>query len=182
MIFGEDDSGKIRMLGSWMSWKDDVKKRVERGNSAWWKCRNRVKGTRISRRLQARVVEVCVESTMLFDCHVRTWQAGELKKLQKVADRAYRYVWGNGKMPPLRQMQAEHKNMADVRRELGVKSIRWKVEKRVYERIGHVMRMEDGRVVKAAVLGWIEHCWNSWRDGTGCQGEGEKRCSIGKGC
>ena len=34
LIFGEGDSGKIRMLGSWMSWKDDVKKRVERDMQA----------------------------------------------------------------------------------------------------------------------------------------------------
>ena len=58
--------------------------------------------------------------------------------------------------PPLRQMQEEHKNMADIRRELGVKTIRWKVEKRVLKRIGHLMRKEDGRMVMTAVLGWIE--------------------------
>ena len=34
--------------------------------------------------------------------------------------------------------------------------MRWRVEKRTLERIGHVMRMEDGRLVKAAVLGWVE--------------------------
>ena len=50
--------------------------------------------------------------------------------------------------------------MEDVRRELGVKSVRWKVEKRVLERIGHVMRMEDGRLVKSAVLGW----WDELED------------------
>ena len=35
-------------------------------------------------------------------------------------------------------------------------SPRWKIEKRVLERIGHVMRMDDGRMVKAVVLGWVE--------------------------
>ena len=60
------------------------------------------------------------------------------------------------KGPPLIQMQREGKNMYDVRRELGVHSIRWKIEKRTMERIGHVMRMEDGRLVKSMVLGWIE--------------------------
>ena len=54
------------------------------------------------------------------------------------------------------QMQREGKNMFDVRRELGVKSVRQKIEKRVLDRIGHVMRMEDTRLVKAAVLGWME--------------------------
>ena len=46
--------------------------------------------------------------------------------------------------------------MFDVRKELNVKSLRWKVEKRVLERIGHVMRMEDERMCKALVLGWME--------------------------
>ena len=44
--------------------------------------------------------------------------------------------------------------MADIRAEL--KIIRWKVEKRVLERIGHVMRMDDERMTKAMVLGWME--------------------------
>ena len=39
---------------------------------------------------------------------------------------------------------------------LKVKSVRWKVEKRVLERIGQVMRMEDERMTKAVVLGWME--------------------------
>ena len=53
-------------------------------------------------------------------------------------------------------MQHKGKNMADVRKELGVKSVRRKIEKRVLERIGHVMRMEDDRMTKALVLGWME--------------------------
>ena len=53
------------------------------------------------------------------------------------------------------QMQMEGKNMEDVRRELGVRSLRWKIEKRILERIGHVMRMGDERMTKAVVLGWL---------------------------
>ena len=71
-------------------------------------------------------------------------------------DRCYRYIWGNKRQPPLIQMQEERKNMFDVRAELGVKSIRWKIEKKVLERIGHVMRMGDDRMTKACVLGWME--------------------------
>ena len=37
-----------------------------------------------------------------------------------------------------------------------MKSVRLKVEKRVLERIGHVMRMGDDRLVKSIVLGWWE--------------------------
>ena len=54
------------------------------------------------------------------------------------------------------QMQREGKNMADVRKELGVMWMRWKIERRVLERIGHVMRVDDGRMVKVVVFGWVE--------------------------
>ena len=33
---------------------------------------------------------------------------------------------------------------------------RWKFEKRVLERIGHVMTMEDDRMTQAATLGWMK--------------------------
>ena len=71
-------------------------------------------------------------------------------------DKCYRYVWSNRREQPLRRMQELGTNMWDVRSMLGVKSVRWKVEKRVYERIGHVMRMDDDRLVKAVILGWYE--------------------------
>ena len=54
------------------------------------------------------------------------------------------------------QMQEAGKNMYDVRKELGIKSVRAKVEKRVLERVGHVMRLEDGCMVKSVTLGWLE--------------------------
>ena len=50
--------------------------------------------------------------------------------------------------------------MQDVRNELGVKSVILKVEKCVLERIGHVMRMEDDRTVKAVTHGWLEDLEN----------------------
>ena len=61
--------------------------------------------------------------------------------------------------------------MEDVRRKLGVRSVRWKVEKRVLERIGHVMRMEDGRLTKAVVLGW----WDDLEDVPRVVGGGQRR-------
>ena len=64
-------------------------------------------------------------------------------------------MWRRGDRPTLVQMQEDGVNMVDVRRELGVRSIRWKVEKRCLERIGHVLRMKDDRMVKAVVLGWM---------------------------
>ena len=43
--------------------------------------------------------------------------------------------------------------MQDVIVCLAVKSVRWKIEKRVIGRIGHVVRMEFDRLM---VLGWYE--------------------------
>ena len=53
-------------------------------------------------------------------------------------------------------MQEEHVNMQDIRNNMEIRSIRTKIEKRTLERLGHVMRMEDNRHVKIAVLGWVE--------------------------
>ena len=53
-------------------------------------------------------------------------------------------------------MAERHENMTDVRQRLGIKSVDWKIERRVLERIGHLMRMENGRLTKALVSGWWE--------------------------
>ena len=68
----------------------------------------------------------------------------------------YRYVWSSKNKSPLRQMEEQHKNMQDVCNELGIKSLRLKIEKRVLQRIGHIMRMDDSRLVKNVTLGWME--------------------------
>ena len=156
LIFGTEEGEKIRMLGSYIGRKEDVKQRVKRAGTAWFKVKKQLKGSRMSKRMQAKVVEACVESTLLFDVQVRTWRLGDIKQMQKTMDKMYRYIWSRKTKPPLVQMQEEHKNMQDVRNELDVKSVRWKVEKRVLERVGHVIRMEDTRTVKAVTLGWLE--------------------------
>ena len=46
--------------------------------------------------------------------------------------------------------------MVYARGRLGVKSVAWKVERRVLERIGHVLRMGNKRLTKAMVLGRYE--------------------------
>ena len=124
LVFGKEGSGKVRMLGSWMGWREDVDERLKRGSRAWWRTRNRLKGARFSKRLQARVIEASVESTLLFDCQARTWRVSEVKRLQKMVDKAYRFVWSRKNKPPLMQMQEEGRNMEDVRVDLGVKSLR----------------------------------------------------------
>ena len=34
--FGSEESGKVRMLGSYMGWSADVEERLKRGRKAWW--------------------------------------------------------------------------------------------------------------------------------------------------
>ena len=46
--------------------------------------------------------------------------------------------------------------MENVRTRLGVRSVTWKVEKRVLERICHVFMMRNEKLTKAIVLGWWE--------------------------
>ena len=154
LIFGDIVNEDIRMLGTWMGTKEDMKQRRARANRLWFLVKKRLKGTRLSKVTQARIVSACVESALLFDCHTRVWYIKEIKELQQWMDRAYRFIWSNKTGPPLRQMQNEHRNMYDVRKRLRVTSIRSKIEKRVLERVGHIMRMEEGRLVKQATLGW----------------------------
>ena len=153
-VFGDPDGGGTRMLGCWLGNAEDLRNRIGRASKLWGVVKCRLKHSRLSRRTQARVVEACVESGLLFDCAVRTWYKKDMKKLQSWIDRCYRYVWSNRREPPLRVMERQHQNMQDVRNELGVKSVRYKIEKRVLERVGHVMRMGEERMVKRVVLGW----------------------------
>jgi hypothetical protein len=154
--FYDVESEKLRVLGSWVGTKEDVNMRLRRAGGLWAKVKEQLKHTRLSRRWQARVVEACVESSVLFDCQARAWWKKDIMRLQKWMDKCWRYVWSNRNGEPLRQMQARGENMYDVRARLGVKSVQWKIEKRVLERVGHVMRMENTSVTKAAVLGWYE--------------------------
>lgn len=112
--------------------------------------------SKLSGKTQARVVQACVESSLLFDCSTRVWYASEIKRIQSWIDRCYRHVWNQGRGQPLIRMQRQHENMQDVRNTLGIRSVRCKIERRVLERIGHVMRMPNSRMVKIAVLGWYE--------------------------
>ena len=155
IIFGEEGSGGVRVLGSYLGQKEDVRQRKKRAGNAWRKVKHRLKGTKLSKRMQARVIQAVVESTMLFDCQVRVWRLGEVKQLQSMMDRMYRYVWSDKNGPPLIQMQREQVNMQDVRNILGVRTVRYKIEKRCLERIGHVFRLEDDSTAKIATLGWL---------------------------
>ena len=154
--FGTIEGGDVRVLGSWLGANEDVSNRKRRAGALWGRVKDWLKGSNLSKRWQARIVEACVESSLLYDCQARVWYKKDTRKLQQFMDKCYRYVWSDRNGEPLRQMEANGVNMQDVRSELGVKSVRWKIEKRVLERIGHVVRMGNERLTKAAVFGWYE--------------------------
>ena len=56
----------------------------------------------------------------------------------------------------MRQIAEKHENGIDIRRNLGVISFEWKIEKRVLGRISHIMRLGNERITQAVVLGWWE--------------------------
>lgn len=94
-FFGREESEGTRMLGCWLGTKEDGRNRIRRAGGLWHKVKAQLRHTRLSKRMQARIVEACVESGLLFDCAVRTWWVSDVKKLQPWIDRCYRYVWSN---------------------------------------------------------------------------------------
>ena len=156
LVLGTEEGGEIRVLGSWLGAEADKKNRIKRAGRLWGQVKGWMSGSRMSKKVQARVVEACVESSLLYDCQVRVWYKKDVKALQSWIDRCYRWVWSGGRGQPLRRMQEEGVNMTDVRRKIEIRAVESKIEKRVLDRIGHVMRMGDERLTKAVVLGWYE--------------------------
>ena len=139
-----------------------------------------LKGSRLSKRWQGRIVQACVESSLLYDCQARVWYKRDVNKLQRWMDKCYRYVWSDRNGEPLRQMAERHENMTDVRQRLGIKSVEWKIERRVLERIGHVLRMVNDRLTKAVVLGRWEGLESRGR--LKCEERGRLKCErCGRG-
>ena len=71
MEIGRPEGGQTRMLGSFPDRKFDLQQRIRRLGAAWWTVRKRLRGSRLTLRTQARVVEACVEATALFDAGIR---------------------------------------------------------------------------------------------------------------
>ena len=89
-------------------------------------------------------MEAIVESTMLYNCHARSWRVGEINRLQTTVDNCYRYIWSTKNKPPLREIEEKHQNAWNVRNSLKIKIIRMKIEKRSLARLRHVIRMPYG--------------------------------------
>ena len=86
------------MLGVWLDRKHDLQQRINRSNRAWFAVKRRLRGTKLPKKTQARIIEACIESTMLFDCATRPWHNSEIKKMQQSMDKCYRFAWMNKKM------------------------------------------------------------------------------------
>jgi hypothetical protein len=154
--FGTVEARKTRILGSWMGEREDDGERIRKAQMAWAKIRHRLKGSKMNRKIQARIVEACVESIILYNCQGRVWYERNIKRMQSFMDRGYRHIWAYKKGLPLVKMQEKGVNMYDVRKELGIRSLKSKIEKRVLERMGHVLRMGKERTVRNVTVGWME--------------------------
>ena len=133
--------------------KEDISARTKRGNLAWAKVQNWLWKSSLRKRTRALIVQAVVDSTMLFDSSARAWAASEVAKFQSVPDRAYRFIWNDGRGLPLIRMQRESINMFRIRNGLQISSVRTKVEIRALERAAHVMRMPNSRLSKQVVFG-----------------------------
>ena len=76
--FGSEESENIRMLGTWLGRKTDRKHRMQRAGKAWATIRKRFRKCRISKVTQAKVCEVCIESTLPFNAAVRPFHQREI--------------------------------------------------------------------------------------------------------
>ena len=78
VIFGDSESGNVRMLGTWLGHGKDTKMRLQRAGKVWSTIRKRFVKCKLSKVTQAEVFEACVESTMLFNVAVRTFLTKEI--------------------------------------------------------------------------------------------------------
>ena len=75
-------------------------------------------------------------------------------------------------------MQEQGRNMQDIRNQLSIRTLQWKIEKRVLERIGHIVKMKDGRLVKIPTFRWMEEL-EYWEK---VPGKKRKPCNTGRDC
>ena len=92
MEFGAKDSEEIQMLGTYMGNGHDIKMRIKRAARTWMQIRKRFIKCKLSKKTQVKVVETCIESTILFNSAVRPISLSETKRIQSWIDKGYRYI------------------------------------------------------------------------------------------
>ena len=107
LIFGTDQSEDLRMLGTWLERKTDMRHRIQRAKKVWVTIRKRFTKCRLSKITQAKVFEACIESTLLFNAAVKPFHQREIKAMQTFVDKKCRYIWSEKSGEPLRQMQEQ---------------------------------------------------------------------------
>ena len=142
------------MLGTYMGNEHDTKMRIKRAARTWMQINNRFMTRKISKRTQAKVIETCVESSILLNSAVRPFSQSETKRIHSWIDKRYRNIWSNKKEAPLRQIESNYMSMQDVRNKLDVMTLRSKTEKSHLIRTGYIARMSDERLVKQTTMGW----------------------------
>ena len=83
LMFASGEGKKISNLRSWIVPEENIKNRNKRVGTLWFRVKNRLKNTRLSKRRQARTFEVCVDSALFIDCATRTWYKKDVKNLQQ---------------------------------------------------------------------------------------------------
>ena len=77
LFSGESESDSIRMLGSFVGRTKDNQERLKRARQGMRKVKKQLWKKKLSKINQARIVEVIVESSVLFDCTARPWNIAE---------------------------------------------------------------------------------------------------------
>ena len=81
--FGTVKEEEVRILGNWMGEKIDESNRIRRigelrQSVKWW-----LKGSKLSKRWQGRIVQACVVSSLLYDCQATVWYKRDMSGLKR---------------------------------------------------------------------------------------------------
>ena len=77
--------------------------------------------------------------------------------MQSVPDNAYRGIWNHKRGLAKLRMQKEHVNAYEIKGQLGIASMRIKIETRTLSGIGHIPRMPNERPTKRIIFGTWDH-------------------------
>ena len=102
------------------------------GGNALLTIKKRFEDSMLTKTTKAMIIQTVIESTMTFNCEIKAWQKKKIRKMQKVMNQGYRYFWINKKKgAALKQMEGRKVSILGVRRNLGVRLLKGKIEERV---------------------------------------------------